>query len=171
MRQSLAPENGPVTAAAAFMESAKGYDLKLIASLQPGAPVAQGGAGPVPRHSRRAPADVLWLVGPEGDFTPAEMSRAKVQRVRAHHARPARPAVRDRGGVRPHRAQLRARRLTAGRHHTSRPPAKVRPAPTLQKMILSPSAKIPSSAAHPRAIDTLAALVLPYLAIVITNFS
>jgi 16S rRNA (uracil1498-N3)-methyltransferase len=31
------PRSGPVTPASAFMESAKGYDLKLIASLQPGA--------------------------------------------------------------------------------------------------------------------------------------
>ena len=56
-------------------------------------------------------------------------------------------------------------------YHSSNPPAKVRPAPTLQKMILSPSAKIPSSAAQPSAIETLAALVLPYLEIVTTNFS
>ena len=47
----------------------------------------------------------------------------------------------------------------------------MRPAPTLQKMILSPFSNIPSSAAHPSAIDTLAALVLPYFAIVMTNFS
>ena len=36
----------------------------------------------------------------------------------------------------------------------------MRPAPTLQKMILSPELNIPSSAAHPSAMDTLAALEL-----------
>jgi len=56
-------------------------------------------------------------------------------------------------------------------HHTSRPPANVSPAPTLQKMMRSPSAKIPSSAAQPRAIETLAALVFPYLEMVTTNLS
>jgi hypothetical protein len=56
-------------------------------------------------------------------------------------------------------------------HQTSNPPANVRPAPTLQKMILSPTLKISSSAAQPRAIETLAAEVLPYLPIVTTNFS
>ena len=56
-------------------------------------------------------------------------------------------------------------------HHSSSPPAKVRPAPTLQKIILSPGVKMPSSAAQPRAIETLAALVLPYLAMVTTNLS
>jgi 16S rRNA (uracil1498-N3)-methyltransferase len=64
--------------AAAFMASAGGYDLKLIASLQPGAASlrtilsawrsARGGA---------SPRTALWLVGPEGDFTPAELSQAR----------------------------------------------------------------------------------------------
>ena len=40
-----------------------------------------------------------------------------------------------------------------------RPPAKVKPAPTEQKMILSPGSNIPSSAAQPKAIDTDAAEV------------
>ena len=71
------PEIGPVTAAAAFMESAKGYDLKLIASLQPGARSLKAVLAQFRASRERAPADVLWLVGPEGDFTPAEMSRAR----------------------------------------------------------------------------------------------
>jgi 16S rRNA (uracil1498-N3)-methyltransferase len=41
VRQPWLPEIGPVTPASAFMEAAKGYDLKLIASLQPGAKSAQ----------------------------------------------------------------------------------------------------------------------------------
>ena len=67
------PEIGPVTAASAFMESAKGYDLKLIASLQPGARSLKAVVAQYRAAHDRAPANVLWLVGPEGDFTPAEM--------------------------------------------------------------------------------------------------
>jgi len=61
--------------------------------------------------------------------------------------------------------------LEAAAYQTSNPPAKVSPAPTLQKMILSPELKIPSSAAQPNAIETEAADVFPYSPIVTTNFS
>ena len=71
------PEIGPVTAAGAFMESAKGYDLKLIASLQPGARSLRSVLAQFRASNNRAPLNVLWLIGPEGDFTPAEMSRSK----------------------------------------------------------------------------------------------
>src|SRR5277367_2558028 len=71
------PDIGPVTPASAFMESAKGYDLKLIASLQPGAKSLKAVLGQFRASKGFAPKNVLWLVGPEGDFTPAEMSRSK----------------------------------------------------------------------------------------------
>lgn len=71
------PEIGPVTPAAAFMESAKGYDLKLIASLQAGARPLRAVLAQFRAANGRAPRSVLWLIGPEGDFTPAEMSRSK----------------------------------------------------------------------------------------------
>jgi 16S rRNA (uracil1498-N3)-methyltransferase len=71
------PEIGPVTPAATFMESAKGYDLKLIASLQPGATSLKSVLAQYRASQKREPSNVLWLVGPEGDFTPAEMSRSK----------------------------------------------------------------------------------------------
>jgi 16S rRNA (uracil1498-N3)-methyltransferase len=71
------PEIGPVTAASAFMEAASGYDLKLIASLQPGARSLRSVLAQYRASHGRAPTDVLWLVGPEGDFTPAEMSRSR----------------------------------------------------------------------------------------------
>ncbi len=70
------PEIGPVTPAAAFMESAKGYDLKLIASLQPGARPLRPVLAQFREAHGRQPENVLWLVGPEGDFTPAEMTRS-----------------------------------------------------------------------------------------------
>jgi 16S rRNA (uracil1498-N3)-methyltransferase len=68
------PEIAPVQAAAAFMESARGYDLKLIASLQPGAKSLKTVLAAWQAANGRAPKKVLWLIGPEGDFTPAEMS-------------------------------------------------------------------------------------------------
>ena len=71
------PEIGSVTPAAAFMESAKGYDLKLIASLQPGARSLKAVLAQYRAASGRPPRSVLWLIGPEGDFTAAEMSRSK----------------------------------------------------------------------------------------------
>ena len=71
------PEITPVTAAAAFMESAKGYDLKLIASLQPGAKALKSVLAQYRASHGRAPLNVLWLIGPEGDFTPAEMSLSR----------------------------------------------------------------------------------------------
>ncbi len=58
----------------AFFESGQKFDLTLVASLQSDARhlktiLAEHGATP--------PKSVLILVGPEGDFTPAEMSLAK----------------------------------------------------------------------------------------------
>ena len=70
------PEIGPVTPAAAFMDAASGYDLKLIASLQPGAHSLKVALAAFRAAQNRSPKNVLWLVGPEGDFTPAEMSRS-----------------------------------------------------------------------------------------------
>lgn len=71
------PEISPVQKASAFMESAKGYDLKLIASLQPGAKSLKTVLQTFRSASGRSPTKVLWLVGPEGDFTPAEMSLSR----------------------------------------------------------------------------------------------
>ncbi len=70
------PVIAPVQKAAAFMAAARGYDLKLIASLQPGAKSLKGVLAAFSAVQGRAPKKVLWLVGPEGDFTPAEMSQA-----------------------------------------------------------------------------------------------
>jgi 16S rRNA (uracil1498-N3)-methyltransferase len=67
------PEIGPVTSASDFMSSAKGYDLKLIASLQPGAKALKSVLEQFRSSQNRAPRNVLWLIGPEGDFTQAEM--------------------------------------------------------------------------------------------------
>ncbi len=71
---AFVPELLPVQKAAAFMESARGYDLKLIASLQSGAKSLKTVLAAFRSANTRAPKKVLWLIGPEGDFTPAEMS-------------------------------------------------------------------------------------------------
>jgi 16S rRNA (uracil1498-N3)-methyltransferase len=72
------PEIQPVQNAAEFMEkSSKGYDLKLIASLQPGAKSLKTVLAAFQAAQKRPAKKVLWLVGPEGDFTPAEMSLSK----------------------------------------------------------------------------------------------
>ena len=58
----------------AFFESAARYDLTLIASLQ-------NDAQPLKKIflevEAKRPASVLILIGPEGDFTPAELGLAK----------------------------------------------------------------------------------------------
>ncbi|MDB6095297.1 MAG: hypothetical protein JWM32_2859 [Verrucomicrobia bacterium] len=70
------PEIGAVQKASAFMDTARGYDLKLIASLHPGAKSLKAVLASFQASQARAPKKVLWLIGPEGDFTPAEMSQA-----------------------------------------------------------------------------------------------
>ncbi len=70
------PEIAPLQAFSAFLTSATGYDLKLIASLHAGTtPLKKALAIYSAKHGH-APRKVLWLVGPEGDFSPAEMTAA-----------------------------------------------------------------------------------------------
>ncbi len=59
--------------AAAFLAAARDYDLKLLASLHPGAQSLKT----VLAAQARPPKKVLWLIGPEGDFSPAEMTLAQ----------------------------------------------------------------------------------------------
>ena len=68
------PTIAPLQSAASFMQSARDYDLKLIASLHPGAKTLKSVLQAV---QPKRPQRVLWLIGPEGDFTPAEMSIAQ----------------------------------------------------------------------------------------------
>jgi 16S rRNA (uracil1498-N3)-methyltransferase len=78
--QNWLPTVGTPQSPRAFFESKQSFDLMLVASLQPDA-----------RHIKEVLADygstrpqrVLVLVGPEGDFTPAEISLAK-----SHGCRP-----------------------------------------------------------------------------------
>ncbi len=74
---AFVPEVLPVQKADIFINGAKGYDLKLIASLQPGAKSLKTVLQAFRTAQNRAPRKVLWLIGPEGDFTPAELSMAQ----------------------------------------------------------------------------------------------
>lgn len=66
-----------------FFQEHRGFDLQLIGSLQSDATrlkkiLAQFAA----EHEGARPTNVLMLVGPEGDFTPAELSLARGQGCR-----------------------------------------------------------------------------------------
>ena len=70
------PEITAIQPLATFLLSAKDFDLKLIASLHGGATTLKKSlAGYTAKHGH-APRKVLWLVGPEGDFSSAEMTTA-----------------------------------------------------------------------------------------------
>src|SRR5213595_3836058 len=55
----------------------KSFDLQLIGSLQPGARHLKKVLADYSNEDRRRPRSVLMLVGPEGDFTPAELELAR----------------------------------------------------------------------------------------------
>ena len=71
--QNWLPEVAPPIGIKAFFDAAPKFDLMLIASLQPDARHLKTIFAERPAPLRR----VLVLVGPEGDFTPAEIALAK----------------------------------------------------------------------------------------------
>jgi 16S rRNA (uracil1498-N3)-methyltransferase len=73
------PEIAPVQPAVVFIEQARGYDLKLIASLRPGAKslsAVLAAFRALPRPAGAKPVSAVWLIGPEGDFSQAEINGA-----------------------------------------------------------------------------------------------
>ena len=83
------PEIAPVQNAAEFMRAVgascaavtaaaapAAYDLRLVASLHPGARSLKDILADYRAASRPAPKSAVWLIGPEGDFSPAEMALA-----------------------------------------------------------------------------------------------
>jgi len=78
--QNWLPEIAAPAAMKTFFDQRPKFDLMLIASLQPGArhlkEVLREIAGDGPMAKMKRPRRVLVLVGPEGDFTPAEISLA-----------------------------------------------------------------------------------------------
>ena len=60
-----------------FRDQLKGYDLKLVASLEPDAQDLRGILSDIEASAGRRPKSAIVLIGPEGDFTPAEVNAAK----------------------------------------------------------------------------------------------
>jgi 16S rRNA (uracil1498-N3)-methyltransferase len=60
-----------------FFSHAGSFDLRLIGSLQPDAIYLKKILADYTEQHRDRPRNVLMLVGPEGDFTPAELALAK----------------------------------------------------------------------------------------------
>jgi 16S rRNA (uracil1498-N3)-methyltransferase len=70
------PEISAVQRLDAFLAASGTTELKLIASLHPGARTLKLVLADFHARSRRLPRSATWLIGPEGDFSPDEMSRA-----------------------------------------------------------------------------------------------
>lgn len=68
------PEISPVQKLADYLPTTGDYDLKLVASLHPGATSLKTALTHYRAKHNRPPHRVLWLVGPEGDLSPAEMT-------------------------------------------------------------------------------------------------
>jgi 16S rRNA (uracil1498-N3)-methyltransferase len=76
--QNWLPEVRAPQKLAQFLQHAPRFDLQLIGSLQPDARhLKKILADYTHAHTDALPATVLMLVGPEGDFTPAELSLAR----------------------------------------------------------------------------------------------
>ncbi len=71
------PEIHSLQPVAPFFERVGDYDLKLIASLHPGAKSLKSVLAERQTSLDRPLSRVLWAIGPEGDFTPSEMSIAQ----------------------------------------------------------------------------------------------
>lgn len=71
------PEIAPVTKVDAVIAGAGEYDLRLIASLAPDATSLKPALAAYRAAHGVLPRKVLWLIGPEGDFSPAELAQAK----------------------------------------------------------------------------------------------
>ncbi len=71
------PEILPIQNFAAFVRETKDYDLKLIASLHAGAMTLKTALSHYrEKHGAAEPRKAIWLIGPEGDFSPAELTDA-----------------------------------------------------------------------------------------------
>ncbi len=70
------PEIAPVQKFSDYVAAAKDFDLRLVASLHAGSTSLKKTLAHFREKHGRAPYKVLWLVGPEGDFSPGEMTAA-----------------------------------------------------------------------------------------------
>ena len=67
------PEILPLQSVADFLAGAGDFDLKLVASLQPGAKSLKLALSAYQAAAGRRPRTAAWLIGPEGDFSPSEL--------------------------------------------------------------------------------------------------
>jgi 16S rRNA (uracil1498-N3)-methyltransferase len=70
------PKIAPVQSTKAFLTAANDFDLKLVASLHPGARSLKVALREFRAANGHSPHTVAWLVGPEGDFSTDEISAA-----------------------------------------------------------------------------------------------
>jgi 16S rRNA (uracil1498-N3)-methyltransferase len=75
--QNWLPQVHPPRKLKDFFSDAGNFDLRLIGSLQPDAIHLKKILADYTDQHRDRPRNVLMLVGPEGDFTPAELGLAK----------------------------------------------------------------------------------------------
>lgn len=71
------PEIAPLQETTAFVRSASSYDIALLASLHPGARSLKTVLADHRNHHGCMPRRAVWLIGPEGDFSPSELSAAE----------------------------------------------------------------------------------------------
>jgi 16S rRNA (uracil1498-N3)-methyltransferase len=70
------PEITATTPLDAFLATGTNHDLKLVASLHPGAISIKQAFADYRQEHHRNPATVVWLIGPEGDLTAQEVARS-----------------------------------------------------------------------------------------------
>ncbi len=70
------PEISPIQDFSAFLKNIAEFDLTLVASLHAGATSLEHALARHREKYGRPPQKALWLIGPEGDFSPAEMTAA-----------------------------------------------------------------------------------------------
>jgi 16S rRNA (uracil1498-N3)-methyltransferase len=74
--QNWLPHVHPPKKLSEFLASEQSFDLQLIGSLQPGAQHLKKVLADYSSEHQHRPESVLMLIGPEGDFTPAELGLA-----------------------------------------------------------------------------------------------
>jgi 16S rRNA (uracil1498-N3)-methyltransferase len=70
------PAISPIQDFSAFLKNNTEFDLKMVASLHAGATSLEHALARHREKHGRPPQKALWLIGPEGDFSPAEMTAA-----------------------------------------------------------------------------------------------
>jgi len=70
------PELRPIQSLGAFLAATADTELRLIASLHPGAQSFKAAWQSHAEKIGRAPTSLAWLIGPEGDFSPRELADA-----------------------------------------------------------------------------------------------